>query len=169
VFSVLSSEFGAERNDNALVLLDGVPIIDHEIIYNYNPLLIDRIDVYTGRYIFGQNLFFGIVAFYTSRNSYPELNTDPFTPIVSYDAPQARRLFYSPDYSDPARGASRLPDFRHTLYWNADVPVYANGDDDGSASVTFHTSDLTGTWQVLVEGVTRDGAPVSAVCTLEVR
>ncbi len=149
----------------ALILLDGVPIMDHDIIYNYNPLLIDRIEVYNNRYTFGDNLFIGILAIYTERNSYPELRTDPFTQISSYAAPQARRLFYAPDYSDPARTDNRLPDFRHTLYWDADVAT----DGNGSAGVRFHTSDLTGTWQVLVEGITAAGTPVSATCRLQVR
>jgi hypothetical protein len=159
---VVNSDFGITRF-NTLVLLDGVPIIDHDIIYNYNPLLVDRIDVYNGRYIFGNNLFSGIVAFYTTHNTYPELQPDPFTQIVSYEAPQSRRLFYAPDYGEAGRLSSRLPDFRHTLYWDADVEAV-----DGSANVRFFTSDLTGTYQVLVEGITTSGQPVSAVCELRV-
>ncbi len=162
--SVLNSEYSSTRT-SALVMLDGVPVLDHDIIYNYNPLLISRIDVYTGLYNFGENVLHGVVALYTERNSYPELRTDPVTQIASYAAPQARWLFYAPDYSDPARAESRLPDFRHTLYWDADVATRG----DGSAEVSFWTSDLVGSWQVLVEGITAAGVPVSAVCSLEVR
>jgi hypothetical protein len=161
---VANPEFDAMHVD-ALVLLDGIPIFNHDIIFNYNPLLLERIDVYDGRYVLGGNLFFGIVALYTDRNSYPELMPDPYTQILSYPSPQARRVFYAPDYGDPARLGSRLPDFRHTLYWNAEVAA----TDDGRADVSLFTSDMTGTWQVLVEGVTTSGRPVSATCRLEVR
>ena len=161
--SVVNSDFDLSQT-NSLVLLDGIPIIDHGIVYNYNPLLIARIDVYTGRYLFGSHTFLGIVALYTSTNSYPELQPDPFTQIISYVSPQNRRLFYVPSYSDEARLASRIPDYRHTLYWNADARVA-----DGRADVNFYASDLTGSYQVLVEGITASGEAVSAVCSIEVR
>ncbi len=162
--SVANTDFGLSQT-NSLVLIDGIPIIDHEIIYNYNPLLVDRIDVYRDRYLFGSNLFFGMVAFYSAQNDYPELQPDPFTQILPYPSPQARRLFYAPDYNNPARLASRLPDYRHTLYWNAK----ANIDGNGRTGVRFFTSDMTGDYQVLVEGITSSGDIVSAVCRIEVR
>jgi hypothetical protein len=158
---VINPDFGTVSWD-ALVLLDGIPVIDHDIIFNYNPLLIERIDVYDKRYIFGNNLFYGIVALYTAQNTYPELQPDPFTQISSYESPQSRRMFYSPAY-DEGRLASRLPDFRHTLYWDAEVEIGA-----GDANVAFFTSDLIGTYRVLVEGITSSGQPVSATCELKV-
>lgn len=174
--SVFNYEFGPSRI-YSLVLLDGIPIIDHDIIYNYNPLLIDRIEVYNDRYLFGNSLFFGIVALYTENNSYTELQPDPFTQILSYPSPQARRLFYAPSYTGAgrkddgtawanggAKSKDRVPDYRHTLYWNADVTA-ANG----RAKVGFFTSDLTGDYRVLVEGMTASGEIVSAVCPIEVR
>jgi hypothetical protein len=147
-----------------LVLIDGIPIFDHEIVYNYNPLHVSRIDIYNDRYMFGGNIFYGIVAFYTTDNRYPDLQPDPFTQISSYDSPQARRLFYSPDYTDPSILASRIPDYRHTLYWNANVK-----SENGVAGVNFFTSDLRGKYQVLVEGITTSGEAVSAVYPIEVK
>jgi hypothetical protein len=150
----------------ALVLVDGIPIIDHNILYNYNPLLIDRIDVYYDRYLFGSNILYsGIVAFYTKNNTYPELQPDAFTQILPYSSPQARRLFYAPDHRGEAVRTSRVPDYRHTLYWDADLEA----DGDGHARVSFSTSDLTGPYQVLVEGITASGEPLSAVCRIEVK
>ncbi len=160
---MINEDFGSTRT-NSLVLLDGIPVFDHDIIYNYNPLIIDRIDVYNDRYIFGNNVFYGIVAFYTAQNRYPEFTPDPFTQIVPYDPGQARRLFYSPDHSAGEARPGRIPD-RHTLYWDADVAV----GGDGHAGITFSTSDLTGTYQVVVEGVTSSGEPLSAVHRIEVR
>ncbi len=161
--SVVNRDFQTTRA-YSLVLLDGIPIIDHEIIYNYNPLLLSRIDVYPNRYLFGGSLFYGMVALYTAENRYPELQPDPFTQILPYDPPQARRLFYAPDYTDPSARSSRVPDYRHTLYWNADVP-----SKEGHAELSFFTSDLRGRYRVLVEGITASGETVGAVCDLEVR
>jgi hypothetical protein len=162
--SVYNENFNSNRTF-ALVLLDGIPIINHDIIYNYNPLLIDRIDVYYDRYLFGNSVYLGIVALYTEQNTYPELQPDPFTQILSYPSPQARRLFYAPDHTIETVRASRVPDYRHTLYWDADIEA----DRDGQASVSFSTSDLTGRYQILVEGITASGEPLSAVRQIEVR
>ncbi len=162
--SPINRDFGSARNFS-LVLLDGIPIIDHDIIFNYNPLLIDRIDVYLDRYIFGNNMFFGIVALYTAKNTYPELQPDNFTQILPYVSPQARRLFYAPDHGEGSAQVNRVPDYRHTLYWNADTPT----DGEGGAAVSFSTSDMTGRYQVLVEGLTASGRVVSAVIPIEVK
>ncbi len=128
------------------------------------PGKLDRIDVYPNRYLFGGNLFYGMVALYTAENRYPELQPDPFTQILPYDSPQARRVFYAPSYADASARRSRVPDYRHTLYWNADVVA-----EGGRAGVSFYTSDLTGIYRVLVEGITASGEAVSAVCPIEVR
>jgi hypothetical protein len=175
---IFNKDFGTDRTAS-LVLIDGIPVFDHTIVHDYNPLLIERIDVYLDRYMLGNNLFFGIVAMYTEGYRYPELKTDPFAQIVAYPSPQAHRVFYSPVYADrPAsEPANRLPDWRHTLYWNADVAVEDDGragkggraGEGGRADVDFFTSDLRGTYRVVVEGITRSGSPFAATLPLEVR
>ncbi len=148
-----------------LVLLDGIAVFDHQIIYDYNPLLLSCIDVYMDRFAVGESFFNGIVALYTPNFAYPELRPDTATRILPYDSPQAQRVFYAPDHSASSQGANRLPDSRHTLYWNADVETGGTGH----ASVAFHTSDLKATYRVIVEGITASGEVVQAVCPLEVR
>ncbi len=162
--SVISKDFGIDQT-HTLVLLDGIPIIDHEIIYRYNPLLLSRIDVYYDKFAFGKTIFNGIVAFHTEHNSYPELQPDQFTQILSYPPIQPHRRFYSPDYFDDEQRSSHLPDYRHTLYWDADL----RADQWGRAQISFFTSDLKGEYQVLVEGLTAQGEPLSAVYTFQVR
>ncbi len=162
--SVINVDYGFVQA-YSLVLLDGIPILDHDIIHNYNPLLLTRIDVYYDRFVMGDHLFNGIVALYTEQNTYPELQPDPSTQILPYDSPQSHRTFYAPDYSDPTRKASRVPDYRHTLYWNARVEA----DETGKAVIPFSTSDLTGSYQVLIEGLTKSGETIHGVHRIEVR
>jgi hypothetical protein len=158
---VYNEDFGVVRS-TSLVLIDGIPVFDHQIVFDYNPLLLERIDVYLDRYLFGDNMFFGIVAMYTAGNRYPGLTPDPFTQILSYPSPQARRLFYSPSHDGVSDGG-RIPDWRHTLYWDADVPVAGE-----RAEVGFFTSDMPGRYNVLVEGITLSGEAFSATLPLEV-
>ena len=151
-------------NTNSLVLLDGIPVWDHELLIDYNPLLLDRIDVYYHNYVVGGHRYNGIIAMYTKENNYPELTPDPSTRIFSYESPQARRLFFSPDHSGHTPG-NRLPDYRTTLYWDPDI------DTEGQSRITipFYTSDIAGDYRVVVEGITREGKVVYAVADFEVK
>ena len=60
---------------------------------------------------------------------------------------------FTPDYSTDSLKASRIPDYRNTLYWN---PAVRTGTD-GAAAVEFWTSDETGEYLVITECVTSDG------------
>ena len=51
--AVLTEERIGYTIGNSLVLLDGIPIVDHEVIFKYDPLKIRKIDVYKGKYVFG--------------------------------------------------------------------------------------------------------------------
>jgi hypothetical protein len=149
---------------NTLVLLDGIPIFDHEIIFKYSPLNIEKIETYFDRYVYGGKWYDGIIHFITRNKNYPDLKPDLSTRFFSYDGTQRRRIFYSPVYLTDADRSSRLPDFRHTLYWNPDVKI----ENKSSVSIPFYTSDLKGEYQVVVEGLTEDGKPVYATSSFSV-
>jgi hypothetical protein len=136
-----------------LVLLDGVPISDHDIIFNYDPLTVEIINLYYGPCNIGGYQFDGIVELITYRGLHQDVNPDRSTQIISYNAPQPYDRFDTPDYSDGKNRQSRMPDSRHTLLWNPDVRT--NGKT--SIRLPFDTSDLTGEFQATVEGITEDG------------
>lgn len=149
---------------NTLVLLDGIPIFNHEIIFKYNPLNIERIETYFDRYVYGGKWYEGIIHFITRNKNYPDLKPDTPTRFFSYESIQNHRIFYSPVYDTDAERNSRLPDFRHTLYWNPEVKT----ENKTSVSLPFYTSDMKGEYQIVVEGLTEDGKPVFATSTFKV-
>ncbi len=136
-----------------LVLLDGVAISDHDIIYNYDPLVVEKINIYPGPYTLGGSLFDGIVELLTYRRLHPDLNLNKSTQIFSYEGTQPHYQFYAPDYSEAKNRQSRLPDSRHTLLWEPNVRT----DGKSTVQLPFNTSDLTGEFQVTMEGITKDG------------
>ena len=148
-----------KRGDNysfgtmPLVLLDGVPVSDHTAIYNYDPLTVERINIYYGPYIMGGYRFDGIVELITYRRLHQYLTLNRSTQVLSYESPQAPYHFYTPDYSIETNIKSRIPDGRHTLLWNPDVRT----EGKSSIRIPFDTSDLTGEFQVTVEGITKNG------------
>ena len=136
-----------------LVLLDGVPVSDHDVIYNYNPLAVEKINIYYGPYILGGQVFDGIVELTTYSRLHADLNLNRSSQILSYEGPQLPYRPVTPDYSENKNRQNRIPDGRHTLLWNPDVQT----DGKTSIRLPFVTSDLAGEFQATVEGVTHDG------------
>ena len=59
---------------------------------------------------------------------------------------------------------NRLPDFRNVLYWSPDVLC----DEDGKGELNFYTSEIPGTYAIVVQGITADGYAGSAISTFSV-
>jgi hypothetical protein len=156
-----------ERLDNSstniLVLLDNIPITDHELLCNYNPLQIKTIDLHIGRYVFGGHLFDGIISFFSYQNDYPGITFSDNTQLFDYEGTQPYRYFYSPVY-DETSISSRLPDFRHTLLWEPSVQSAGQAE----LVIPFTTSDLPGSYIITIEGIGADGTIVYARQVIEV-
>ena len=148
-----------------LVVLDGIPVLDHDVIYRYDPLLVERINIYQGTPVYGGLMFDGIVELLTYAHNYPGLSVNQSTQIVGYAGAQTPRRLYSPDYSNEENRKSRLPDFRHTLLWEPTLP--ANGQS--ALEIPFYTSDCKGEFLVTVEGLTHKGEIIAATTTIEVQ
>jgi hypothetical protein len=160
--SVLMKDFTRGRS---LVLLDGVPVWDHDFVYNYDTRLLERVDVYRDRFYFGGQAFDGIVSFHSFGANHPELRPTETLRFFENRGTQAPRIFYSPDYGRSVSATeSRVPDYRHTLLWMPEVETGGSS----SVDVPFATSDLTGEYEVTVEGLTRDGQPLRATATFRV-
>jgi len=160
---------GSSVNDytwlRPLVILDGIPIIDYDLIYSYNPLLVERINIYYDDYIYGRMKFSGIAEFLTYNRNYPSLPTNASTQIVNYAGTQVSRRLYTPDYTNEKNRQSRLPDFRHTLLW--EPALQSNGKS--TLEIPFCTSDFSGEFLVTVEGLTTEGKVISGTASFEVR
>ncbi|MDR1557384.1 MAG: hypothetical protein LBS88_10210 [Tannerellaceae bacterium] len=155
--SVLTEERAGFTQAQSLVLLDGIPLIDHGLIYNYNPLLIKEIEVYKGKYVFGGAVFDGLAIFKTYRNDYPGLRLNGSTQLFSYEGMQLPRRFHAPAYRTEKERESRLPDYRHTLLWKPQVETYP-----GHKLIPFTTSDIKGDFRIIVEGLTQNGRRIYA-------
>jgi hypothetical protein len=82
---------------------------------------------------------------------------DSSTQTFSYAPTRLKKNYYREDYSGQLlEGKKHLPDFRRQLAWIPGIEM--NGDD----FVThFFTSDLTGEFEIVLEGIAYSGIPVS--------
>lgn len=163
VFNTLNEKMDGYAMGQTLVLLDNIPVVNHELMASYNPLLVRKVDVYLDRFLFGGHLYEGIVSFSTYNNNYPSITFGPETQLFDFEGTQTYRYFYSPVYDMPQ--PSRMPDFRHTLLW--EPALESRGEKE--MVIPFYTSDLPGLYRATVEGIGADGSVVSASCVFEVK
>ena len=147
-----------------LVLIDGVPIANHNAIYNYDPLAVEKINIYYGPYILGGYHFDGIVELITYRRLHADLDLDASSQVLLYEGPQLPYRLHTPDYSKEKNRQTRTPDARHTLLWEPNILT----EKKTSLHLPFDTSDLTGEFQATVEGITKDGEIIFATSFFEV-
>lgn len=150
IIRILQDDVKRFSSLKALVLIDGVPIEDHDAVLDYNARLLHYIHQYSGRYTFGGKLYDGIVSMITHRGTLPGLRLDENSQLFAYEFPQNRPDFTAPVYDSEEQLHSRIPDFRHTLYWNPDITAATN-------TVSFYTSDMKGTYVATLQGINSKG------------
>lgn len=151
-------------NDDPLLMLDGIPVFDMDKIMAFDPLKIKKLEVITGRYFFGPLWFSGIISYTTYKGDMAGFEIDPKALVMQYDGVQLEREFYSPRYDLAAKAKSRIPDFRNLLHWEPKVVT----DAEGKHTLSFYTSDLEGTFRVVIQGMTKDGQPGKTSLDFEV-
>lgn len=142
------SELQASSNGNTLVLLDGVSIMNHELLLAYDPHLVKQVEVYVEDFVFGDQLYNGILSVKTPNRKLSGFTLPQNSVVCEYEGVQAATGYPSP--SDKENMQKHMPDFRHTLYWNGKV----SGKE---TQLQCRTSDMCGTYIVKVEGMTTDG------------
>ncbi len=87
------------------------------------------------------------------------------TASVDYEGLQNKREFYSPVYETDEQLSSRIPDFRNLLYWSPDIKT----DTSGKKQFSFYTSDQTGKYVLILQGIMSDVAIISKLLSFEVK
>ena len=88
---------------------------------------------------------------YTNRG----LPRRQFIPSIANISPKGfdkAREFYSPLYDRPGV-ENELPDYRSTIYWNANLKTYSSG----KTTFGYFNADGPGKYKVVVEGINADG------------
>ena len=146
-------------NGTTLVLMDGIPVLNHEKILSYDPLLVKYIDIYTEAYFLGKRGFSSVVNFVTYKGTLPSLRFEDNVRIVGFQGCSIPLA-----YTCAGVGAD-YPDYRQTIYWHPMLTL-APGE---SMSVECKTPAYSGRFDVVAEGLTGQGEAVSAHTTLDVR
>ena len=122
-------------------------IVSIEIFPRYTPGLL----LYgTREYLLGATFIFTKIPDYGPPLSMKVLTPKGYKPAME---------FYSPQYPAKDKRIYTRPDHRTTLYWNPRVTT----DEEGKASVSFYSFDVSKKYLVTLEGLADDGVAISKV------
>lgn len=156
---LLNEEDGAHYQQGIIVLVDGVPLHDPNVIFSYDPLKLKGLDIFTKNYVIGPTIFHALANFTSYQGNFEGFEPSPNAVTIDYEGLLLQRQFYSPEYSTEERRQSRIPDFRTTLYWTPDV---------SSKKISFYTGDNKGSYIAVIQGLDATGQPLSATTEFKV-
>ena len=148
----MNGRTGVAFRENPLLLLDGVPVFDPNIIMNYDPMKVEKIDIVTHGYFYGPLRASGVISFQTYEGDAQDLSFQDAVKQL-YLGVQPYKIYYSPNYSVAREALARIPDYRIQLFWNPDIVIESNM----TASIDFYTSDIAGEFEITIEGFLGNG------------
>jgi hypothetical protein len=140
-----------------LIMIDGVIINDLTVLADLNPDIVEKIEVVKTPYLIGDLILHGIVNVITRSGDFSNITMPDYAVVLPYRVIDKPDIFIAPDYTDKQNSLSRIPDLRNTLYWNPSVKA----DRNGEAEIEFWTSDLPGTYNINIQGISATGEKVS--------
>nr|WP_298999054.1 hypothetical protein [uncultured Allomuricauda sp.] len=146
----------AESDKKPLVLMDGLQVLNHENLMDYNARQIEKISVGRGRYVFGKEVYDGVISIETFKQDYNFVSNGASSIGIQLVRPQARKKYFMQEYlGNEISSDQRIPDYRYQLLWMPKVFI------DKPKSFSFFTSDVKGEFEIKVEGFSKNGKPIS--------
>jgi hypothetical protein len=152
-----------QSSEPALVLVDGLLLQNTNELFEYKMIYIYKISVVSGLYFLGPKAFNGVISFTTINQDYVSNQSGSYILDASIIRPSIKKEYFTPNYSDKSK-LERIPDYRYQLLWLPEVTL-----ENTENPISFYTSDVTGTFEILLEGFSDQGIPVSLKDTFEVQ
>jgi hypothetical protein len=152
-------------NNKALILLNGTPLNGSPNILASD---IDFIDIIKGprAAIYGSRAANGIISIFTKDGKEEEKEAQFNGGSSNFEHPgfYYPRKFYEPKYNLTLDNTRKV-DLRTTLLWKP----YIELNNEHKAKISFYTSDTMGSYEVILEGVTKKGKIIKATSSFTVK
>ena len=133
--------------EQPLVLVNGVPVLNLNIIKNLGTKEIERIELCRNERYYGNLGFQGVVSIYTPKKDPTLLKESDDLVKINFDALQPKAILNIPKESI----APNEPDLRKVLLWEPGIKKAETNHFE------FTTSDVKGIFQLTFRGKTKDG------------
>lgn len=143
--------------DPPLVLVDGVFIPNHDNLLDFNARTIKRLSILRDPLVMGSKKYHGMVAIETINGDYLETEQAKAIAKKPLTLPVPKKNYFRQRYDDTNGAFERIPDFRYQLFWEPEVAI--QGEE---MAYEFYTSDVPGEYEIVLEGFTTYGKPISS-------
>ena len=144
---------------SSLLMIDGIPVFDCERVLEYDPLLIETVNIYPYTYFVGFRSFEGIVNLETYKRNMPGITFGQNVRIVDF-----KGCSYPMTYTG-SNARAVYPDYRQTAYWHPLVELPGGGE----LSFDVKIPEYPGSFVIDVEGFDSQGSPVVYQTSIEVK
>lgn len=155
--NALSLSNSLEFDQAALVMLDGIPLTDLDLLWSLDARKVDILEVVTRKYYTAGSTFHGIVNFLTYEGNFADLALPETMARFEYLPLASDVAFYAPDHQQAPERQELIPDFRNTLFWQPSLRLHASEP----ARLSFFTGDDPGSYLISVQGYTDEGVFLS--------
>ncbi|MEN9371069.1 MAG: hypothetical protein RLZZ64_144 [Bacteroidota bacterium] len=145
ILQVLNTPYKTFFEQEALVLLDGVPVTNTKALIEADPLLTKSIEIVARKYMQGNADFNGIVHFKTYRGDQANLQQVTNEGNFILNGLQETSSYQNLDHS---KKADRLPDMRNLLWRDANI-----NPDQIKSGLKYFTSDIEGNFKIIAKGI----------------
>jgi len=152
---VMNYDIYPQLAESALVLVDGLLLQDVNELFNYKMKNVYKFSIIAGPYYYGSKIFNGLISITTINDDFPRKENDSSVLETTNLRPSVKKEYYKVNYTDKTK-SERIPDYRNQLVW---IPEIRLGKAENQFS--FLTSDVSGTFEIVLEGFTDQGIPVS--------
>ena len=152
----VSNYIDANKNHLPLIFIDGVLIQNHQHLLNYNATKIKEISVLRGDAHFGTAIYQGVIIVKTINGDYKNQLVGDYLIEQPLFKSQLSKKYFHQTYNENRNSSRRIPDYRNQLLWEPKVII--NSEEE---VIIFYTSDISGDYEVCLEGFTINGLPIS--------
>ena len=148
-------------NSHPIIFIDGYKINNHNTLIDFDPSNIESISLVEGLYVIGAETYYGIVDVKTKSKDF-EINQNDYTKVLNRINTQPKKVYYQENYINSTN--KRIPDFRTQLLW-----IPRSNLEYGNNNFAFYTSDNSGYYDIIVNGVTSTGKKISMNKRIQVK
>jgi hypothetical protein len=153
------SKFSTFQNYPFLVMVDNIPLTNISEFLNAKPKDLDRIELIDKSYIIGDMKYSGVINAISKERDMASVELPENSMFFNFQLyANDKEPFNASDYFSDN---SQIPDRRYCLYWNP----YLDLNSENKAEIDFSTSDLKGTYEVVVKIISKYNRKVSYAIT----